>query len=271
MKTKLAILFIFAIFTLSAKDYEPITLIVSGTTKIEKTDNSNPGWSKTITVNTLQEGDSITLLKPYFDGNHAVYKAKTANGFVEIKNLKLDKTEKERYIDWAYPIKREKKPVISEFEYKQNRLQASMKTMSKTNTWHDYLTVFTGELELNFSHLRFLTFLAEVMKMSEVSNDYEGDYIVSKCVQRTSKGNPEQLTIRYKVRADNGYFFPETVEITGTNRKVIELFISYWPSKIQHDDAKKGVQYDCYYTPDRVTLSIDKSGKASIYIANSQK
>jgi hypothetical protein len=156
-------------------------------------------------------------------------------------------------------------------EGRQARLQASMKMMSKSNTWHDYLTVFTGELELNFSHLRLLDFLAEVMKMSEVSNDYEGNYIVSKCVQRTSKGNPEQLTIRYKVRAENGYFFPETVEITGTNRKVIELFISYWPSKIQYDETKKGAQYDCYYTPDKVTLSIDKAGKAKINIVNSQK
>jgi hypothetical protein len=42
------------------------------------------------------------------------------------------------------------------------------------------------------------------------------------------------LLFVYKVKADSGYFFPERVEITGTNRKVIELFVSYWPSKIQY-------------------------------------
>jgi hypothetical protein len=156
------------------------------------------------------------------------------------------------------------------FEEKQAHMQASMKMMAKANSRHDYLTVFTGGLELNFSHLRLLDFLQNCMKMSEKSNEYKDGYIVSRCVQRTSKGNPEQLTIRYKVKSESGYFIPEQVEITGTSRRVIELFVLYWPTEIQLEDAKKGNEYTCYMLPDKITLSIDKANKAKIDIVNSR-
>lgn len=156
------------------------------------------------------------------------------------------------------------------FEEKQASLQASVKMMTKASGRHDYLTVFTGGLELNFSHLRLLDFLQTYMKMSEKSNEYKDGYIVSRCVQRTSKGNPENLTVRYKVKSESGYFLPERVEITGTARRVIELFISYWPTNIQFDDAKKGNEYTCYMLPDKITLRVGKTGKATIQITNSQ-
>ncbi|MDR2806273.1 MAG: hypothetical protein LBB85_11695 [Dysgonamonadaceae bacterium] len=155
------------------------------------------------------------------------------------------------------------------FEEKQNRMQASVKMMTKANSRHDYLTVFTGGLELNFSHLRLLDFLYKHMQMSEKSNEYKNGYIISECVQRTSKGNPERLTIRYKVKSESGYFLPEQVEITGTPHRVIELFIFYWPTNIQFEDAKKGNEYTCYMLPDKVTLSIEKTGVAKIAVVHS--
>ena len=147
---------------------------------------------------------------------------------------------------------------------KANRIKA----ITKANTWHDNMTIFTSGLEVNSCHSELLGFIEKHMKMSEQSNDFENGYIVSKCTQRTSKGNPEQLTIRYKVKSESGYLFPEQVEITGTPRRVIELFVAYWPTKIQFDDARKGNEYTCYMLPDKITLHIDKAGKAKIWITD---
>jgi hypothetical protein len=109
------------------------------------------------------------------------------------------------------------------------------------------------------------------MKMSEKSNEYKNGYIVSKCVDRTSKGNPDQLTIRYKVKSESGYFFPEQVEITGPAHRLIELFILYWPTSIQPEDARRGNEYTCYMLPDKITLSISPTGVAKITITKQPK
>jgi hypothetical protein len=73
------------------------------------------------------------------------------------------------------------------------------------------------------------------------------------------------------VKSESGYFFPQKVEITGTSRRVIELFVSYWPTEIQFNEAKQGNEYTCYMLPDKITLTISNAGIAKILINNTQQ
>jgi hypothetical protein len=128
---------------------------------------------------------------------------------------------------------------ISDFYAGQINMSNRIKAAAKAITWHEYITVFTDKLEVNTCHSDLLAFVEKYMKMNEQSNNYENGYITSRFVQRTSKGNPESITVRYKVKNESHYFFSEQVEITGTPRRVIELFVTYWPTKIHINEVKK--------------------------------
>ncbi|MDR1224867.1 MAG: hypothetical protein LBL07_18615 [Tannerella sp.] len=276
MKTVIITLFAsFISLALRSQEYSPLTVVLSGKLNIENYDNSKGGYTRTVKT-PKQAGDSITLLKPIFNHTRQLETVKTAEGFVRDRDLRaaISREEFSRYWDWATGVDRNKEPEesakVGDFYAGQINKMNRIKAVTKANTWHDNMTIFTGGLEVNLCHSQLLEFIEKHMKMSEQSNDQEGGYVISKCVQRTGKGNPENLTIRYKVKDESGYLFPEQVEITGTSRRTIELFVSYWPTKIHFNDAKKGREYTCYMMPDKITLSIDKAGKAKIRIINSQ-
>lgn len=268
MKTRLTILICCLAATLQAQEYKPLKLTLSRPLQLKVIDNSS-GYTKTTYVQK-NPGDTITLTGVNCHGQQ-ITQVLTVEGYAYYNDFQgtVPRADADRFWNWVNHKDKEREPA-SEAEEEQERLQASMKMTAKTNTWHDYLTIFTGRLELNFSHFRLLDFLAEHMKMSEKSNDFSNGAIVSRCVERTSRGNPEYLTIKYSVKPEGDLLFPTRVEITGTKRRVIELFIKYWPTKIDFNAALKSGEYVCYMLPDKVTLKIDNTGRARITIVNSQ-
>lgn len=239
---------------------------------------TNPGYYLLAPVDTLKVGDQATLIYPISTNNNNFNYAITDKGTcLSINNLLTATGLNLTILDWiknfTFTPKVRPEPVKvidTSFAGQQASMQASMKMMSQSQAWHKYLTIFTGEIEFNGSHQALLDFLQHHMNMTEASQDVKNGYIISKVKQSVSKGNPETLTIKYKVKTQDGFYFPESVEITGTNRTVIMLFVSYWPAKLQFDDIKKGEQAYCYMLPDKITLSVDKAGNAKIKITNTQ-
>lgn len=156
-------------------------------------------------------------------------------------------------------------------EYKRSMLEAQMKVTSKSLCWHDMLTIFTSDLDLNFSHMRLCDFLSQQMGMFEKSNDFIDGYIISKQSESISQGTPKTLTIKYKVHSKDQLFFIDKAIITGSYSKIIELFISYWPTKLQEGNIKRNEWAYCYMLPDRIGLFVDSNENAKIEITNNNK
>lgn len=169
--------------------------------------------------------------------------------------------------DDLVPILEDKNSV----ETKQSQMQLSMQLLGRKSCWHDDLTIFTGELEFNFSHQRLLNFLDKNLLMVEKTQDYNNGYIVSQLKEKTSRGTPKTLTFTYKVRETGHYFMVDELNIKGSYTSVVKLFASYWPTSLQFDDIRRGEWVYCYMMPDRIGLFVDKQGNASIKITNSQK
>jgi hypothetical protein len=179
---------------------------------------------------------------------------------------------------------------MQEFE-RQYRLDANMKAMSNAKAGHEYLTIFTGDLSFTFSHLSLTEFLDKYMNMTEKTQDVseKEDRVTSRCVEKTASGKQKTLTIKYNIYTKNRFYFPTRVEITGTAESVIKLFVLYWYTKVAFkreqspacrgfaersdfnevkvnaNDLKPGT-YVSYQLPDKITLTIDSTGKAKIVI-----
>jgi len=144
-----------------------------------------------------------------------------------------------------------------------------MEMMSSSMTYHKYLTIFCGDLGFNNSHQSLVSFLDEYMGMTEKSQDYDNDHIISIVSEKVSQGKPYQLKIDYSVSDpmdDSGEFQIDRVDITGSFESIIRLFIEYWATDIQRKDLKKNEWVYNYQAPDRIGLFIMPSGKAKIEI-----
>ena len=265
MKKLFTILFSVLSISVFSQERSPLTIVLSNNLDIINYDNSK-GYTKHIKT-PKQKGDSITLIEPFFSNTGQIDEIKTADGYTTDRELRgsISQNEFERY--WAWVINKTQPAETTPFEQKQAQLQSSMKATSRAKANHEYLTIFTGDLELNFSHQRLLDFLAEYMNMGEKSNDFVNGQIISKCTERTAAGTQKTLTIKYKVRTENNYYFPTQVEITGTSESVIKFFVSYYPTKINTDERKPG-EYVSYMLPDKATLTIDRTGGAKILITH---
>lgn len=306
MKAKFTILILFVSITLWSQEPAVFTLKKSLTTYRIDTINN-----RFVEKTWLKANDQISLSRPIFvyiannyKGNYIGlisedisnypqynYALTTSGEYVELNDMMLSVVDmgsfslwsqslRKEYYEYTERLKVEKEQkakeaenaaTLTDFMSEQINKMNRIKATSKAIVWHDYMTVFTGGSEFNLCHSQLLEFLAKHMKMSEQSNEYKNGYIVTKFNQRTSKGNPEHLTIKYKVKSESGYFFPEQVEITGTQHRIIELFVYYWPTEIQSDQTNPGNEYTCYMLSDKITLSIDKSGKAKIMITTATR
>ncbi len=300
MKTKLTILLLAVCTTMFAQQNiiipeqrEPITVQIESKLKIMRIDSIG-GSAYFREERIATGGETITLVrpvylsfssndkigrisyKPYEDFNYSI----TNEGFYVLDNslrtaMNWRNPDYDKYGDWflsfmTYTIMDKPKPQEqlqqSEFEQKQARLQAQMKTISQP---HKYVTIFTGDLELNFSHQRLLDFLREYMNMGEISNEFVNGKIVSKITERTAVNQQKTLTVTYTVRNENNLFFPTRVEITGTPESVISFFVFYYPTKINSDERTPGT-YISYMLPDKITLTIDSNGGAKIVITSNE-
>lgn len=260
MKTKLTTLLLCFCAVVFAQERQPLTVVLSQ-------DITITGINRV--QHTRHKGDSITLIEARFDGGRHPIGARTAEGNVSHRDLRrsLSESEFSRYWSWLSNRPQEPQAEQTEFAQQQARLQAQMRTMSRP---HQYLTIFTGDLELNFSHQRLLGFLSRYMNMNERSNDFVNGQIVSHVTERTAANRQQRtLTIRYDVRSENNFFFPTQVEITGTPESVIMLFLLYYPTTIQADELTVGT-FTSFMLPDKITLTIDQTGNAKMLITKNE-
>jgi len=287
MKTRLITLFLLIFSTVSAQ--EPFIVKTSGRLILYKIDTVN-NVARFAEAKRLQGENSITIEQPVY-----IYERTGCYGCPLVERVSFSPYENHNYVitsegyyfdnfiaidnsndffKWFNSFKKEypkKEKVITEmpeqtpFEQEQDRLQASMRASSRARANHPFLTIFTGDLEFNFSYLQVTYFLEKYKRMVEKSNNNDGKNIVVKYSERTSTGNPQTLTFKYKVRVENGYYFPTQVEITGTKISVIDFFVTYYPTTINIDERKPG-EFVSYMLPDKITLKIDKNGIAKIII-----
>lgn len=147
--------------------------------------------------------------------------------------------------------------------------RAQMKMISKSVTYHEYLTVFCGDLGFNTSHQNLVSFLDEYLGMAEKSQDFDNGHIISVMSEKVSKGKPYTLKIDYTVSDpidDSGEFIIDKVKITGSFNTVVNLFIKYWATSLQTKDLKKNEWFYNYQAPDRIGLFITPAGTARIEI-----
>ncbi|GHV13541.1 hypothetical protein FACS1894169_00770 [Bacteroidia bacterium] len=149
--------------------------------------------------------------------------------------------------------------------------RSQMKMMSKDIAYHEYLTIFCGDLGFNASHQSLIGYLDEYMGMTEKTQDYDNDHIISIVSEKVSKGKPLQLKLDYSVSDpadDSGEFIINKVKITGSFDAVLKLFISYWGTRLQTKDLKPNEWVYNYQAPDRIGLFIVSKNNAYIEITH---
>lgn len=140
------------------------------------------------------------------------------------------------------------------------------------------LTAFIG-LDMNFSSGRLFSYLqSDFVNMTPVDQSWKvadgkmtlkfvprvsssGDYII---VNFYFKDTPNVPSV---FKTDNGLTsVVNKVEITGTTDKVVNLFLYYWPSKINIGGYKIGEIANYQFLGDYITLSGIDQNKAKIVI-----
>lgn len=144
--------------------------------------------------------------------------------------------------------------------------EVTFRSMMRQMSWHDYLTIFYGR-EINNSLFLFGSFLDKYMGFKEADSKFENDYIT---YIYENTGTPKSINIKFKVNSNSeGFFIVESATIKGDAETIINLFIKYWPTKIQKENLKKNEWVYCYMLPDRIGLFIDSKGNPYIKIEKS--
>lgn len=197
----------------------------------------------------------IVDLKQYIDSNIVrMYASEDAAYFDIYNKWYAAKQKKDSIANEEFKIKSRK-------DYEESMMKLKLRQIS----WHNYLTIFCGR-ELNEAQFRLADYLNMHMQMTESENNLVGNTLKCKYVEGISNGNPLYLNVTYQVREEGGYYYIENVVITGSNERVINLFINYWPTQLQQKQLKRNEWAYCYLAPDRIGLFVDANGKAKIVI-----
>lgn len=237
-----------------------------------------------LTEKSIKKVESILCIECYeLEWNNYLLKVSEANERQKLINdsIALAQTEK-------YRLEAEKK---RESEIKQRedykKYQDSIKNSPTSENPYDVLqrslyafdkynrslTVFR-KMDYNFAGGNIQWYMQNDFKMT-FTDDYTltKNKIVENYIAKVSSKD-ERIRITYNVKYHTdiiGYyesdevFIIESVEITGTNNKVVELFLNYWPGKITIEGYKEGVIATKQLLGDYISL-IGQGGRYKISI-----
>ncbi len=152
---------------------------------------------------------------------------------------------------------------------KEVHSEAIYKYRMRELSGHDYLSHFHSR-ELNFAQIRLTGFIYDYLNLSEISNELNNNKLVCKYSSIVSGGTPESVEVVFDVYSkENNLYYIDKVSITGTYKSIINLFVMYWPTKLNADDTRKGEWVYYNMIPDRVGLYVDDYNKARIEVAKS--
>ncbi len=152
---------------------------------------------------------------------------------------------------------------------KKSNSQGLYKYRMRELSGHNYLSHFYNR-ELNFAQNRLTGFIDEFLDLSEVYHELNNNKLVCRYKSKVSSGTPETLEIIFDVYTkDDHLYYINKVNVSGSYKSVIDLFVMYWPTKLNANDTK--VNEWAYYSmlPDRVGFYVDDYKKARIEIGKS--